>query len=78
MREIIIGEYNGSTVLEKDVFKNSPIFAKKDDIPCGMVEKDDDGWIVRIGGDCGMSGHYPTRQGCIERGISLGYKFYTK
>ena len=78
MRKIIIGGYNASTVLEKDVANDSPVFAKKDDILCGMVVKEGGGWIIRVGGAYGANGHHATRGQCITAGMSFGYKFYTK
>ena len=78
MRKIIIGEYDASTVLEKDVNENCPIFVKENGILRGMVVKENDSWRARLGGSSGLDGYHTTRQGCIISGMRSGYEFYTQ
>ena len=54
----------------------TPIFAKRNGKLRGMLIKEDDGWILRTGGENGSSGHYSTIKRCIDIDMGLGYEFF--
>lgn len=67
MKRIIIEEDDCTTIRLSDVNKNQPIFAKLEDEPVGrIVNEVHKGWILRIGGDSGATGHHPTLNECIR------------
>jgi len=70
MREIIINLNN--------IPARQPIFAKLDGYLAGMVVQETKGWILRIGGQFGASGHFKNREDCIIRGQEMGYTFYVE
>ena len=76
-KKVIITE-NKQEVDLKDVRENTPIFAEKRGKLVGMVvnEKPEDGWIVRIGGTNGVSGHHLTRERCIQSALGYDYVFF--
>mgnify|MGYP001176774201 CR=1 FL=1 len=53
-----------------------PIFAKQDGKLRGMIIKEDEGWILKIGPESGATGHYKSRQACIESCLEYDYTFY--
>ena len=53
-----------------------PIFAKKNGEFKGMIVKEGDTWILRVGGDYGAYGHYPSVRELIARGEEFGYEFF--
>ena len=78
MKEIILKD-DKNTIPFSEVNENSPIFAKKNGILQGMVVKEENrGWIVRIGGGAGMTGHYNTLIECLNSCVQYGYTFHTK
>ena len=79
MKKIIMNKDERETINFEDVDKNEPIFCKKEGKFIGMiVEEDDEGWIVRIGGCRGVAGYHKTLKRCIEKAYAenLGYEFY--
>ncbi len=66
------------TIHLKDVGEDKPIFAKRDGKLVGMVIKDEEGWILRLGGDGGTTGCHNTRVRCMDRGNAYGYTFYVE
>lgn len=78
MRKVIMGGQDSETIYLEDVEEHLPIFAKKEGEFCGMlVNEQDKGWIVRVGGSGGCSGWHKERRKCIERARELGYEFFT-
>ena len=61
-------------IKESDSFKsyidtlkvNTPIFAKQNGKNVGMVVRDFDGWILKIGGWSGYNGHFKNRSELIS------------
>ena len=76
MRKIILESESLYTIPLGEVNQHAPIFAKKDDKLIGMVVKENDGWIVRIGGSAGASGHHETLRKCIESCFCHDYEFF--
>ncbi len=66
------------TIHLKDVGDDKPIFAKRYDKLVGMVVKDEEGWILRLGGETGATGYHERRARCIDSGIAYGYTFYVE
>ena len=77
MKKIIIGNDN-QTVPSYNVGENVPVFAVRSGKICGMVvyENESKGWITRIGGKKGCSGHHNTREMCMVKDSKLGYTFH--
>jgi len=79
MRKIIMTEETGTIHLSKVVGSNlehAPIFAKQDGKLAGMITKETDGWILRVGGFSGATGHHETLKRLIESCVSCGYEFF--
>ena len=75
MKKIIMQEQQEKILFRKiDSYK--PIFAKKNNLLCGMIVKEEKGWILRLGGNSGATGYYNTLIECMEYCIKLGYEFY--
>ena len=54
-----------------DVDKDKAIFVKdRHGKLHGLLVKEDQGWIVRCGGELGSYGHYGARCECIKAGIN--------
>lgn len=67
-----------SEISINNVNEVTPIFVKdKKDKLIGMVVKEEGGWITKIGGSGGASGHYDTRSALIEYEYNqFGHKFF--
>jgi len=78
MREIIVNKHREKTVRIEDVISTDPIFAKKDGVLKGMIVKECDGWILRIGGSTGATGWHATLDECILSCLEYGYEFFTE
>ena len=76
MRKIILGKEDSDTIPFTEVNEYGPIFAKKCGKLVGMIVKDNDGWIVRIGGTSGATGHHETLWKCIEHSLTYAYEFF--
>lgn len=82
MRRIILEEafsplgLCSNTIAFSEVNEYSPIFAKKDGILIGMIVKQDNGWILHVGGSLGATGWHPTLRKCLESCLKRGYEFY--
>jgi len=74
MKKIIIGDT--CEIRLGDVGENKAIFAKKDGALVGMVVREGDEWIVKVGGGCGATGYHKTRRDCIESTLCHGFEFY--
>lgn len=78
MKKIIIKEIFPSTILLDNINEYSPIFAKEvgsDDF-CGMIVKEDKGWILRTGGHFGATGHHASLKKCLNSCDEPDYEFY--
>ena len=64
MKQVITEESN--TIRLNDIADYVPVFVKKKDKFLGMVIYEEKGWIIRIGGDNGVTGYHRTRKECIE------------
>jgi len=62
----------------EDVDEETPIFAKKNGKLEGMVIHVREGWILKIGGVCGATGHYDTRRECLISCLEYGYEFFVE
>ena len=77
MRRIIVeSEDPGATIPFDEVNEYTPIFAKKDGKLMGMVVKEDAGWILRIGGKSGATGHHDTAWKCLKSCLIHDYEFF--
>ena len=77
MRKIVLPRKGMDTISVYDVDENTPIFAKKGGVLHGMLVKDSEGWIVRIGGENGAYGYRKTLRECIEDGSTrFEYEFF--
>ena len=76
MRKIIIETDASDTIRLTQIVSSEPIFAKLNSILIGMLVKEDEGWICRIGGDAGSTGHHNTREKCIRSCMRHGYEFF--
>lgn len=80
MKKIIMDETSNERVYFSDVNQNHPIFVKRKGCGqlCGMVVNEalHEGWIIRLGGSAGSSGHHDTLRKCIERGLEHDYEFF--
>lgn len=61
MQRVLIENPTLTNLYENHIDYTRPIFALRGDKVCGMVVKEDDGWILRIGGGSGCCGYFPTR-----------------
>ena len=76
MRQIILKPEPKDNSFES-LHHGVPVFAKRDGRLEGMVGKDDEGWIVRIGGSAGSYGYHDTLHECLERGVNdFDFTFY--
>jgi len=76
MRRIIVSGENDLHI--SLVNECNPIFAKKDGILVGMiVNEENKGWILRLGGTFGANGHCDNLKECICKGQKSGYEFFT-
>lgn len=73
MKKVIFRDKPQKTVLFSDLTERSCIFMVKDGKVAGMVVKEPKGWIVRVGGILGCSGHHDTMETCIKDAMELGY-----
>jgi len=78
MRKVIVNKHGEETVHIEDVISTAPVFAKQDGVLKGMVVKESDGWIVRIGGSAGATGWHTTREKCILSCMEYDYEFFTE
>ena len=56
----------------------NPIFAKKDGKLKGMIVRESKGWILRVGGMRGSSGHHEKLIDCLMKDKERGYDFYVE
>lgn len=77
MKKIICDTGDEGVVYFSAIDKYEPIFAKLDGKLIGMVVKENEGWIVRIGGSAGAAGHHETLERCMKACCQFGYEFFT-
>ena len=78
MKKVLIEEQDNDTIKLGSIEEHSPIFAKKDGELCGMIIREEGkGWILRLGGSGGCSGHHKSRRKCMKDGETYGYEFFT-
>lgn len=75
MKKVII-DISKNEIKESEIPENTPVFAKKDGRLAGMIVKEGRGWILRIGGDAGSNGFWPSREQLIETALGLGHEFF--
>ncbi len=64
-------------VLLSTLSKHTPIFAKYDGRIVGMIVKEPNGWILRLGGSRGCTGHHSSRKECLLKSRDFrGYTFW--
>ena len=78
MKKVIVIENTDETINLVDVDDHTPIFAKKNGILAGLVVKESDGWILRIGGANGANGWSDIRGECISTCLQYGYEFFVE
>lgn len=77
MKKIVLEKEEQTIVRFDTVSENTPIFAKKNNVLCGMLVKETKGWILKLGGVNGAYGHHCSLKLCIVRGMSsFGYEFF--
>lgn len=77
MKKIILSEADSDTIEFSKIKQSDPIFAKKNGSLAGMVVREQgSGWITKIGGGAGVSGHHDGLKDCLRRGQELGYEFF--
>lgn len=77
MKKVVIGEDEFTILLSAVHKERTPIFAQQEGVLKGMVVHElSKGWILRIGGTFGVTGHHPTLKGCIESCLPHGYEFF--
>ena len=80
MKRIVFPETKEAEVVAfSDVRNSALILAKRDEKILGVVVKENSkGWIIRTGGEFGVSGHHESLLKCLENGATYGYEFYTQ
>ena len=76
MREIILHSKQSKTIPFFEVHEQKPIFAKQNEQLVGMAVHEEQGWILRIGGTLGATGHHETLEKCLKSCIEYGYTFF--
>jgi len=72
MKRVVIND--DETINLKNLDEDVAIFAKEKGTGklMGLVvnerQQGKDGWIIRVGGGCGVAGHHNTREACLKTG----------
>lgn len=76
-RKIVIEPLLSEKIYLGDVDAEKPIFARKigSADPCGMLVREKDGWILRVGDNQGAYGYSNHLKGCLECGETYDYEF---
>ena len=79
MQKIIMEAPKNETISIEDVSEYAAVFAKREGKFCGMIVKEEKngGFILRLGGTSGATGHHETLRKCIESCKCHGYEFFT-
>ena len=80
MRKIIgieAEDFNG-VVHFRSVDKYNPIFAKREGKLCGMVVKEYEGWILKLGGFRGSNGFHSELLDCLRDSLRFGYTYFVE
>lgn len=75
MKQIITGS---NFIPFESVDRGRPVFAMRDGNLRGMVVHEDDGWILRTGGENGADGFHRTLLECITSCTEYGYTFHVE
>ena len=78
MREIILDLYEDNKIKLSDVCESDPIFAKRKGKLRGMIVHEKNGWILRLGGECGATGNHGSLRKCIESCLEYDYTFHVE
>lgn len=76
MKEVIILDRSSSIVHPGEIPIDIPVFAKRNGVLRGMIVREEEGWILRIGGTGGASGHHSTLEECIKSCLQYEYRFF--
>lgn len=77
MKRVVFEETD--TINLDEIKTNQPVFAEKGDSLIGMVVLENEGYILRIGGNLGAYGYSNTLKECIIRGQKeFGYEFFVE
>ena len=76
MQRIILRNEDEETVVLDRVPESKPIFMKKEGKFVGMLVKEEEGWIIRVGSTSGYSGHHSSRLNCMKDTEDNGYTFH--
>ena len=78
MKKIYIDANDADTIHFSLISEQAPIFAKKDGVLVGMIVNEaGKGWITRLGGTFGQSGHHDNLRKCMLAGQKHGYEYFT-
>lgn len=77
MKEIIMHKPQKETIVFEKVNPYAPIFAKLEGNLAGMIVKEKNGWILRLGRASAATGHHCALLDCIESCVPYGYVFFT-
>ena len=75
MKEVMV-RGSDKIIFANELEDHQLIIAKKGDKPCGMISKEESGFIHKIDCACGCSGYFDTIFECIRASEIYGYKFY--
>lgn len=79
MKKVIIEKTNVQVINLENIPENHPIFAKnKDGKLAGMLIEEQQGWVLRIGGNLGATGHHESRELCIRSCVVYDYEFFVE
>ena len=77
MKKVLFMREPDSTIDAMALDNHQPVFAKDDKGKfIGMVVEEDKGWIIKVGGRSGASGHFPTLRECLSGSLHLGYSYF--
>lgn len=78
MKKVLLAlETPEPTIKLQQVKETEPIFLKKDGVLVGMISKETNGWIGRLGGSNLATGYHTERVDCIRKAVANGYQPYT-
>lgn len=67
---------DNDTIDHSNVSGNTPIFIKKNGVLKGLIVKEAEGWIARMGGSYGDDGFHATRLACMNSSGKYGFTFH--
>jgi hypothetical protein len=60
------------------VDQDAPVFAERDGVLAGMFVRENDGWILRLGGCIASDGYFPSLRKAMEAGLVCGYEYFVE